>query len=160
MRILSLLILFLIFSCEKEIIKDGQKHLPRKTEKGRGIFACYINDETYISKRQDEVVYNKTLGYLFIENNSSDFDFRLFVYQGLFNEGIYAFSNTSEEYIGANSGIHYGIAAGGINELNITKLDLENRIISGTFQIDLEDENGNQKLIRDGRFDLEITIIS
>lgn len=142
------------------MLEDGQNHLPRQTEKGKGIFACYIDDETYVAKRQGAIVYNKTTGYLFLENSNSTFEFRLFVFEGIFDEGTYAFENTGEEYVGKSGYGTYGIKNGGINKLIITKLDLEEHIISGTFEIDLEDETGNQKLIRNGRFDLEITIIS
>ena len=60
MKIYVLLFFILIISCEKEIVKDGHKHLPRQTEKGKGIFACYIDDDTYMAKHQDSIVYNKT----------------------------------------------------------------------------------------------------
>jgi len=115
------------------MIQDGQHNLPRPTEKAKGIFACYINDETYVAKRQSAIVYNKTTGYLFLENSSSNFEFRLFVFEGLFDEATYSFANTGEEYILANGAVQYGIKSGGINELVITKLDLEEHIISADF---------------------------
>lgn len=41
--------------------------------------------------------------------------------------------------------------------LTITKLDLTNQIISGTFSFDIIDFEGNLRQIRDGRFDMQFT---
>lgn len=41
--------------------------------------------------------------------------------------------------------------------LIITKLDLENQIISGTFLFDIIDFEGNLRQIREGRFDMQFT---
>ena len=42
-------------------------------------------------------------------------------------------------------------------EVNITKLDLVNKIISGTFWFDVKDNLGVVHQIREGRFDMEYT---
>lgn len=158
MRVLIYLSVFCsLFACEKFKIKDGEKHLPRATEKGRGIFACYIDDHTYIARRQDEVSYNKSSGYFFLENSNDQFEFRLFVFQGLFSEGNYKFDVTGEDYL-KHSGEYYGIDSSGINLLEITKLDVKERIIAGLFELDLVSASGKRKKIRNGRFDLEMEI--
>jgi hypothetical protein len=42
-------------------------------------------------------------------------------------------------------------------ELTITKLDMQNQIVSGTFWYDVEDQNGIVHEIREGRFDMQFT---
>jgi len=42
-------------------------------------------------------------------------------------------------------------------QLTITKLDLANNIVSGTFFFDILDYNGELREIRDGRFDMQFT---
>lgn len=160
MRLIAIILILLsVFACRKVKYKDGHGSLPRKTETGRGIFACYIDDYTYITRRQEAVVYNSKTGYLYLENRSGSFQFRLFVYEGIFGPGNYAFDNTGEEMITNDYIDRYGVDGEGINQLEITKLDLEKNIVSGTFGLDLIAENGDKKTIRDGRFDLEIKVL-
>jgi hypothetical protein len=42
-------------------------------------------------------------------------------------------------------------------QMTITKLDLNTKIVSGTFFFDIIDQNGNLREIRDGRFDMRFT---
>lgn len=157
--IVYLIFIFATFGCKKNTYKEGENRLPNPTERGRGIFACYINEYTYIARRQEEITYNSTTGYLFLENSNSFFLFRLFVYDGIFGVGEYAFNNTGEEWMISDYTGNYGINPTGINQLQITNLDLELGIISGRFNLDLIDEVGATKLIREGRFDLKMNII-
>ena len=160
-------VLFLIilssFGCRKQIIKEGEKHLPKETSKGKGMFACYIDSDTYIFKNQDEVVYNISTGYLALNVfGRSGKEFRLFVYEGIFGEGHYQFSLTGEEYIPTKNSEIYWIADDGINQLEIKalSLDIQRRFIAGTFNFDLTNEQNETKKVRDGRFDLELKIIN
>lgn len=152
-----ILVILLVSSCEKEKFKEGEKRLPNATERGRGIFACYLGDHTYIAKKQQAVTYNQTTGYFFLENINPFYDFRLFVFEGVFGPGTYVFDITGDDVVYGNT--FYGIDSAGTNELEITKLDLEEKIVAGTFELDVTNDNGNQLKIRDGRFDLKMGII-
>lgn len=154
-----LIVLNLGMGCKKSKIKNGNGHLPRATTNGRGIFGCYVDDETYVARKQEQVSYNSETGYLFLENSNNAFQFRLFVYEGVFTEGSYSFDNTGEEWGNSNYTEFFGINVGGINELEITNLDLVSGIISGKFEIDLIAADGTIKIIRAGRFDLEMNVI-
>lgn len=145
-----------ILSCRKEKITSGENYLPRPTERGKGIFGCYANDLTISMRYQQPIIYNEETGYFYLENkNKSRYNFRLFVYEGLFEEGIYAFENTGELVIEDNGEVRYGLREDGINSLVITNLDLGRNIISGRFDIELYDFEGLTNLdIRQGRFDL------
>lgn len=156
-----ILFFFLLFSCrKKEVLKEGNRNLPIATERGRGMFACHIDEQTYIAKRQNAIVYNSTTGYLFLENGNDWFEFRLFVYNGLFGTGTYAFDHTGEEWVSSDFEDFFWIKEDGANELEITKLNLEKEVVSGSFNIDLVDSTGTIKRVRNGRFDLDLEIIN
>ncbi|NOQ74562.1 MAG: hypothetical protein GQ574_21300 [Crocinitomix sp.] len=126
---------------------------------GLGVFACHVGNETYISKAHEPITYNKTSGYLFLESISPEFEFRLFVLEGIFGTGDYEFDNTNEEWVNLSYDTFFGIDSTGINQLTISKLDLSENIIAGTFNIDLVATDSTRKLVREGRFDLEMNII-
>lgn len=148
--------LVLTVSCRKQVIKPEGSRLPKATQKGRGIFACHVGDRTYIARKQNTIIYNQTDGYLNLENEYVNRYFRLFVYEGLFSEGIYAFDSTGEEYIYEQTS--FGVRSGELNRLEITKLDVGNRIVSGVFDLDVFSEKDKKIEIRDGRFDLKMAI--
>lgn len=159
----SLLVLVLLISfagCKKYTIKDTQKRLPKETQRGRGVFACYIDDETYIARNHLDAIYDATNGYLYINSTTNEFQFRLFVYEGLFSTGVYAFSVTGEEYILPGSIQLFGVETDSENFLEITKIDIDEQIIAGTFKMNLYDENGTLfKTVTEGRFDLGMEIL-
>ena len=154
-----LLFPLLIFACKKNNIEEGNGRLPIATERGRGMFACYIDNQTYIAKRQNAISYNPETGYLFLENANEDFEFRLFIYSGLFSEGNYQFDNTGEEWISSNYVDYFGLKPAGINQIQITKLNVKRKIVAGNFSVDLIDDTGVEKIVRNGRFDLKMEII-
>ncbi len=155
-----LLVLFSAVGCKKYKFKDGERYLPRHTQNGRGIFACYINGNTYKSRRQPKATYNKSTGYLYIQSKTKSFEFRLFVYEGLFETGDYQFSMTGEELIDFPGNGLFGAKVNGINELEIVKINIDEGIVSGKFNLDLYNEDNTRNIeVREGRFDLEIQII-
>ena len=157
---LYLLLIITALGCKKITYELGENRLPKATERGRGIFACYIDGDTYIARRQDEITYNSTTGYLYLENSNAAFQFRLFVYEGVFGPGDYVFDVTGEEWIVSDYSKTYGINSDGLNRLQITNLNLDQGVVSGNFDLDLINEIGDSKLLRDGRFDLEMNIIN
>lgn len=154
-----LLVPLVLLGCDKYRYEDGHNRLPKATQIGRGIFACYIGEETYIARRQDEISYNNETGYLFLENSNASFSFRLFVYTGVFEPGDYTFDSTGEEWISSDYEEYYALKPGGVNKITVSRLDEDKRIVSGTFEVDLISEAGIEKPIRDGRFDLRMTLI-
>ena len=48
----------------------------------------------------------------------------------------------------------YGLEKNLDSNIRITKVDLENRILSGSFEIDISGENNDTIRLRDGRFDV------
>jgi len=159
-RMKYLLFLFMlcasVSSCRKIKVEKGSKRLPRETERGKRIFACHIDDNTYIARYQNRAVYNSDNNYLHIYSENRAFKFSLFIYDGFKGVGEYKLSITGEELY-YHSGKFYGVKTNGLNCLNVTKFDLEEDVISGIFQLDLYNSDSTEiKKIRNGRFDLEI----
>ena len=170
MKHLTLFILIFIIgiisACEKKTYEPGENRLLHASKRGRGMFSCHIGGSTYNAKRQKtKAVYNESSGYLFIESNFDDeFDmilFRLFVYEGVFSEGVYSLDNTGEEVIMDSflSG-KYEINDGLTNQLEITKLKTKRKVVSGYFQLNLINPVDSSTLsVTDGRFDLPLEVI-
>jgi len=177
-----LLIAFLCFltGCEKDDQPEKdpgnfQTPLPAATTTGANIFACYVDGKAYIAYAKDIVAYNQffeTYG-ISIEGHWDSSDY--------INQ-IRLISNTEEEVqegmtyeLGKvqpyDSGIDY--YAGAIffrnfsqfgnwcytntiekGELKITKHDVFERILSGTFWFDIKRPDGKVIEIREGRFDV------
>lgn len=53
---------------------------------------------------------------------------------------------------------YYLIGKNDLGEINFTKIDTTNGIVSGTFSFIATNENGSKKNITDGRFDIKTTI--
>ena len=173
-----LLIAFLCFltGCEKDDQPEKdpgnfQTPLPVATTTGANIFACYVDGKAYIAYAKDIVAYNQFFGTygISIEGHwdSSDYisQIRLLsrtteeVQEGMTYElgkvsatDYYAaavfFENFSQfgDFVPTDE-IHKG-------ELKITKHDVFERILSGTFWFDIKRPDGKVIEIREGRFDV------
>ena len=149
----------LLTGCEKNVVKPGGQWLPVPTSRGRGMFACYVDNQTYVSKRQDKVKYNPDTGYLFIHNFYAEFQFRFFIYDGVFGPGAYELDSTGEELIMNFSDTSYGIYSGGVNQLIVDEFNLEKNVVAGTFELNVKNEDGEIIEIRNGRFDYAMEMV-
>ncbi|MFK8045526.1 MAG: hypothetical protein AB8B72_08520 [Crocinitomicaceae bacterium] len=153
---MTLLIALMPFSCRKVKIKEGNSRLPRATERGKRIFACYIDNRTYIARYQPRAVYNPENGYLHISCTIRSFEFRIFIYENFTGIGEYKLSETGEELYHSENNF-YGVRTSGLNCFYISEFNLAEDIIAGTFQMDLYNSDSTEvKKIRNGIFDLEI----
>lgn len=169
-----LLVLFaatLFSGCKKDKSED---QLPPATQIGANTFGCKINGKVFVPKGYDgtgrpnpHIVYDYDLNgqpYLFIEthrykeNNSiAGIDITFF---GLNNVGNYFFNN----YFRLSGGSQEVLGTCGISIIDttikrwgggyITKLDIPNRIISGTFDCKFKRPDCDTTYITDGRFDI------
>jgi hypothetical protein len=171
------LMMALLIACNKD--DDVPQTLPEATQTGRGIFACYVNGKPYIDIRQPNTInfnafYQLVNGDYFFNitstiGNIGDVAIGTVrtigigttekeiieggVYQLLNREpnnawGLCAIknSNTTSELLETNV-LNNG-------EMTITKLDIENQIVSGTFWFNVENPfTGETIEIREGRFD-------
>lgn len=145
--------------------------LPPATQTGENTFGCLLDGEAFLPAggiNPLDCVYQFVDGgyYFALQGNKRDEKNHIILigvgtknkeieegktYQLLENvegncTGVYAYAGEFRY----TSEIHTG-------ELNITKLDFENNIVSGTFWFDVKDENGVIHEIRKGRFDIHFT---
>ncbi len=174
-KIIMVFVLFLSFnSCKKE-------KLTKETQIGANTFSCKINGVVHIPNNEAFSVKAISL-ILYTNDEPGYFDLSLLtnystekpsekIYITLYKikqVGVYKLSSNDFRYgtyilnVQNNStgrfGVTYDSKVFNKGEVNITKLDRENKIISGTFWFEANNENNlNDKVsVTDGRFDLKI----
>jgi hypothetical protein len=173
-NILFILLLTLLNSCSSDDDNNQQNpvlQLPAATQTGANTFGCLLDGEPFIPSGGTnplDCIYQLVNGQYFfgLQGNKRDKDFNRITlsistnakeleqgqsYQLIENEignayATYSFATNAT----TTSSSNYGT-------LTITKLDLDNQIVSGTFSFDIIDFEGNLRQIRDGRFDMQFT---
>ncbi len=167
---LILLIIF-VWSCDKD-------ELPEETQEGKGTFGMLINDEIWLpyipvavplEGQALNIYYSKNSGTLFINAKNTKRKEELFFFiEGIKSIGNYNFSFRNNSKL--EDSIFYCVDSTRFqndkgctmsfklidstsSNINISKLDTINRIVSGTFYIELYDILGNKLNITNGRFD-------
>ena len=163
----AILLIFLLWSCRKEKVRPIDK-LPPITQEGKNTFGCLVNGEAWIPKgnngtRNLYISYDPTwnngaftLSTYRITSNSNQ-GLTLFAdninYQKQFTfhppvTSIILFDNNICYYDRDNKEYRKGT-------LTITKLDVPNQIIAGTFEAILAKPGCDTVRITDGRFDMK-----
>lgn len=170
---LLLLTAITLIGCSKDDkqSQDPLSQLPPATQIGANTFGCLLDGEAFIPRGGQnplDCVYQLINGERFfnVQGNKEDTDFNLIrislstkakeleegeTYLLIENEVGNAYArysyNTNATFTSqTNSGT-----------LTITKLDLDNQIVSGIFSFDIIDFEGNLRQIRNGRFDMRFT---
>lgn len=168
---------FILSGCNKDDNPfAGNDQLPAATQTGANTAGCLLNGNVFIPHQEginpvlvcnyellDGKYYfnlviadDRGIGVKNISVRTSEIDL------GINNIYILNQDNTIfEPYVGA--GGFYGINASNYyftnniktGELKITRLDLQNSIISGTFWFDAINSSGETVEIREGRFDMQ-----
>ena len=176
--IISCVFLFTTISCKKT--KTGIDALPPATQEGKGTFGCLVNGEVFLPKGNFSnspitCAYQYSSiekGYYFILTianignsytntlqlltDSIKFDqnsiYKLQIHK-LNSKGV-AFAR----YVNSNNSNFkedkYNTDGNSSGELQITKLDENQQIISGTFWFDAVNDRGEKVEVREGRFDV------
>jgi len=166
--LLSLCLLIMI-SCSKDSTpKDPVDTLPPITQTGEDTFACLINGKPFFSSRERRAFYTISNGAYTLGISGSrndDIGFRSILLAGLdieggVKEGDYLLKSEKS----GNFDATYLIGGGLILKTNttdetpgllrITRFDLEEFIVSGTFEFSVKDNDGNTLNFTHGRFDL------
>src|SRR5690554_4532953 len=149
-----------------------QTPLPEATQTGKGTFACYVDGMAYIAKSNEITSYYQfTQGYYAFIVSGAKKEKPLFgIHIGFSSAGLT--EGTTYDLKQRQTGnpwggvsfvyepeipyqINYTDGSTYKGEFTITKLDLQNQIISGTFWFDVRDpKTGETREVRDGRFDV------
>ena len=181
--LLLLSLLYFNYSCNKE---DMNPHgLPSATESGENTFGCLINGEPWIAEiglgvfdpsihkivsYYDEVgvgvsdIYYFSMSAKYVNIEDSIFDIFSFNFLPVYEAGTFDFSTLSVKDITLSRGQPgmttnlkiYELDTLYNNYFNLTKLDFENNICSGKFNVRLIDNQNLDTLdITQGRFDVK-----
>lgn len=159
---------FILFSCKKEGITNP---LPPNTETGQNTFIFRINGGEIINSKvgylstspRIHVFYNHDDPYfngehhfeidggrLFLEDNK----FVSLAIKDMVSKGVYNLSNYGNSVTYKDKNTLY-LNANNTGELDITKLDTINYIISGTFKFDAKNSENDNIITVDGQFDVK-----
>lgn len=170
--LLLVTLLLTLSSCDKENDKPKSEleKLPPATQIGANKIGCLLDGKAFLpgnSPNSKECVYQFVNGgYNFsLQANNNENDGVLIGLSSNSKEitqnGIYRLTSNipTNAYGSFALGGVFSTTDGNIytGELKITKLDITNHIISGTFWFDVLDFQGNNHQITDGRFDMQYT---
>jgi len=161
--------LLTMISCTKDSTpKDPVDTLPPITQTGENTFACLINGKPFFSSSDRRASYTFAGGaYTFGVSGSryDDFGLRTVSVQGIDVEPVIKGTYLLESEVSGNFSGLYGIGGGLVLDavsadaspglLTITRFDLEEFIVSGTFEFTAISEQGEEYHITHGRFDLK-----
>jgi len=159
-------VLFMNMKCKKEpqLDPDG---LPKATQTGAMIFACKINGENWISRKSTNSIGGgidkDIVAFHGINDSREPGDFETLdiqldrvssemLYKLDDPSGRFATYTTNRKCFDIVSGT--GRAKSNAGEVNLTRIDRSNRIISGTFWCDIPTGKCGIVKITDGRFDI------
>ena len=178
--ILILLATLSLSCCDKNDDKTPIEQLPLATTTGANTAGCLVNGKAFLPKgssqfgptlscfyQQDQDGYH--LGLSIVEKGSNEnksitistnpnqlVENTTYNLVAKTNNGSSYNSNFGQFWITSNinSSIQYYTTNSLTGELKITKLDTQQKIISGTFWYDAINNNGEKVEIREGRFDM------
>lgn len=165
-------LLLICLSCERDDnanIKLSEVILPEATQTGAMLFACKVDGMPFICRGINEVngvYYSNNGGYTFGIRGSKKTDFTWGINLGNsgnapISKGTYVLNGVTPGYWGSGSfvkkGFNYETSQTNAfykGEMTITKFDLANEIVSGTFWFDIQNPWTGEKIeVREGRFD-------
>lgn len=165
-------LLFFCLSCERDDnanIKIAAIILPEATQTGAMLLACKIDGVPFVCKGIDQVsasYYWYNDGYVFGVNGKKETDFTWSInlankQNAPISTGVYILNDETPGYWGSGSFVKntFSYKTAETNstytgEMTITKFDLANEIVSGTFWFDIQNPWTGEKIeVREGRFD-------
>jgi len=160
-------VILLLSSCSLFSFGDDDNTLPKATTSGKRTFGCRVNGEVWIPKGYDgtpnwDAAWFSDYGgvvqvRVYRAVSKTEVEFMQMNPINVTGPGEYDL--VSSDYILAYFSksscgyAEYGAVVSG--KMNITKLDFDNQIVSGTFFFNLRKANCEDVAITDGRFDLK-----
>lgn len=168
---LLLVITFSLSCCDKDDDKTPIEQLPPATTTGANTFGCLLDGEVfkpgfYNNSYQCFYQYVNGKYYFWVSGNMKDKN-QNSIEVGVGTEKLSISEgqilNLYERVDGNSFGIYLfnidfnNTSSVNTGELKITKLDIKNNIVAGTFWYNIKDGKGITHQIREGRFDMQFT---
>lgn len=163
-RLVVAVVFICAFGCkEKEVY-------PAETQQGLNTFGVKIDGKKWLPNQKLGIIvpdrlsgeYHKQDGILGVTaTRDGNDEIIVITIVGATKPGNYTFNSDSSRstrtHLGGNEvDDEYRLFPGGINEVNITKLDTINKVVAGTFKIQLKGvKNQTIKNLTDGVFDIK-----
>ncbi|MGK7391079.1 MAG: hypothetical protein ACNS60_12040 [Candidatus Cyclobacteriaceae bacterium M2_1C_046] len=170
-RILFISILFILFlnfsQCKNDDIQLSElEKLPPKTITGNGTFGCLVNGKAWIVP-----TFNKTVAIYQqdalqigggIEEHNREEGIHIIIQPDVLEEKSYSLVDYPYNYcefiqLSPTKCIYEGYQTIS-GELVLTKVDINNRIVSGDFEFTTVKNGCDTIIVTDGRFDLKLTL--
>lgn len=146
--------------------------MPEATTTGRNTFGCKINGETWVaytdsfgaltggepklrvryseSSKHARILANKNIRFPNCDTTRQNFILQMVN----IGEGLTAQFSSDSEFTDRHLGIRYNVDTLSANDIIITRIDTQNKILSGIFEIQLISDDGlDTVIVTDGRFD-------
>lgn len=170
-KLLITLCVLVVNACSNSDDKpiDQVDTLPPITQTGENTFACLINGKPFFSSSGRRATYTFADGAYTLSISgwrNDDIGLRSILLAGIdikegIKKGIYPLNSENSGSFDATYLIDGGVTLNSSTTdetpgiLTITRFDLDEFIVSGTFEFTVVDDEGNKYEITDGRFDLE-----
>ena len=162
----------LFLSCDNDDDSGcvGVDCLPEATTTGEGTFGCLVNGEPFVDKSGSFNCFYQLVDGEYFFNISPNFEGKKLIELDLGSNNVNFSNNLSfniSDYSDGNGGAAFFISGEGRNILtnatyngvcHLTNFNLQNNIISGTFEFEIFDEvTQTLYIVTDGRFDSQFT---
>ena len=166
-----------LFSCDRDPDKNiDSNKLPEATQNGERTAGCIVNGKIWVASKKwldgnrDFITwceknsnnwYSINIGLRQLNNPKSELNIS-FVMQNLELNKEYTFptdslnsteSNFCYFVFDRNSKPYYTNYPDHTGKIKISRLDIQNQIVSGTFEFEAKNENGEKLIVKEGRFD-------
>ena len=156
---ITAVLLMLIVVAHSCVEPEEPTELPPETQTGENTFGCYVNGELFVAVPHFRwgtappylyAEYTNSNGSLAIGASNTNEFFRFFLNpeENMYLRMRITYSNSND--------IAY--QARDIGYIFLTKFDLENRIVSGTFEYEVIDGKDTIAIVTEGRFDIKLVI--
>ncbi len=131
--------------------------LPPETQTGARTFGCYVNDKLWLSETGVTELKGDYWKGTFLVRGKNGQEYIGIELDNVYQIGLYRLSNKNlRRYIYLSiSGEHYDADSSEGSYINITKLDTNNVIHSGTFAFTGVNDRGEKVEVTGGRFDVK-----
>ena len=156
-------------------IDEGAEVLPEATMEGKNTFGCLVNGEVWLPKgyngtpnlnlSYDPGYDNGTVdlrSYRIYSSESGDSEYVILYINNISDVGTFHFSDTAHTevvFYGRKNSCEYRSRSSttfNTGNITITRFDLKNQIISGTFEFSLAKPGCDTIKVTQGRFDMKI----